>query len=200
MLGTMIIGGMALCGALGTIKMIFESRSEQIDRWEGSHRQLKAQMDQCLGDMNRRMAETWGALRFHELNEQYFLSRKLADHTHTLLSDAYELKRSYIKSIDVFKSEIRNMKDAKAKASDFQERKRIKMELDALYSNKDELYAQMGNLDGEISAYRSKLKEFNDRTHDLKLSIRDSCGEGGRIWYERLETRKRDSNYKQIRG
>lgn len=46
-----------------------------------------------------------------------------------------------------------------------------KMELARLYDKKSELL--------EI------LRQINQTTHDLKMTIKNTCGRGGRMWYER---------------
>ncbi len=200
MLGTIIISGMAVCSALGAVKMIFDSCLAQSQRWQESQLSVRNQMDRVARDINRSFAQTQESLRFQALNEHYFQSRKLADKAYALLCDANDCREALYKSISLMKSEIHRVKDARFKCSDSQERNRLKLELDALYSNENEFSLQLESLIRQIGEYSSKLREFNSRTREIKLTMRDSCGEGGRIWYERLAGRiEASKEMKQLR-
>jgi hypothetical protein len=55
----------------------------------------------------------------------------------------------------------------------------------------DTIYGALSSLDQEIDRGRRSRGEINQQTALLRDHIRDHCGDKGRQWFRRLETRKR---------
>lgn len=62
-------------------------------------------------------------------------------------------------------------------------------ELISLEETKKLILKEIKNDKQKLYEFNVRVQEFNEITRELKEFIRDNCGNGGRIWYDRLEQR-----------
>lgn len=66
-----------------------------------------------------------------------------------------------------------------------QQKQIIADELSKHYGWLDEIKAELTRLYDKKSELLATLRQINQTTHDLKMTIKNTCGRGGRMWYER---------------
>lgn len=70
----------------------------------------------------------------------------------------------------------------------------IQKELDKNYVLLDECKKHKRINNKTTKELLNKLTQHNSETHQLKLQIRNECGNGGKLWYQRLEERSNQRN------
>ncbi len=105
---------------------------------------------------------------------------------------AYEAKTEINKIISTTNNRLQEMNikmhemwNSISSYSSKTEKKMIHQELKQLKAGKQILKQDIENAKNEREAFLDKVLQFNNETHNLKLFIRDNCGHGGRVWYER---------------
>ena len=69
----------------------------------------------------------------------------------------------------------------------YHEKDKLHTEIAELKKLKNFLYEEQKRNKEEKYKFINQVVEFNNETHGLKEYIRDNCGYGGQIWYERKE-------------
>lgn len=194
LIGTVVIGG-----AFKVVSSILSNTSEQHRRWENSRTKLEHEIHQQNERLRARQYQASNNLLFHQLNEQYYQSRCLANKAYSLLDEAHACRYSLEMSIRVVDKQIyrTESKIAWRKQRGWKTRN-LEKRIEQFIEVKKQLYEKREILCEQINSYLQKVKELNRQTHALKEKIRDNCGDRGRIWFYKLEERKR--NQKLING
>ena len=110
-------------------------------------------------------------------------SYKVKQYINNIIKETYD-------QINKVKRDMDNLY-AKTKNKDipYSERQECYNTLSQLKIVKSYMYDRQNEQIKEREKLLEKVRAFNNETHDLKLFIRDNCGNGGRVWYDRLEER-----------
>lgn len=111
---------------------------------------------------------------------------------------AYKGKQAVRRTIDGYYTGVRQIKEKQQKlyiemkngTKTYAQRAEIAEQLAGLKDLKSHLYLSIDNAKKEQEKFLSNVMAFNAETHDLKIFIRNNCGRGGEVWYERLEERR----------
>lgn len=95
-----------------------------------------------------------------------------------IMKDELQYIKNELKELDNLNKKLKNITSSK-EYEDF---------LD-LEENKKVFLKDIKKKKHELSKFQIDIQEFNEYTRNLKEFIRDNCGNGGRIWYDRLESR-----------
>ena len=125
---------------------------------------------------------------FKAIHSLYVESIQCADNAYlakTKISSV--IKEAYI-SIDVVKKKMSVMYESSKMCRSQQEKDNVHSELAELKKLKNILYEEQKKSIEERKKFMSMVLDFNSETRALKEYIRDNCGYGGRVWYERKTT------------
>lgn len=61
----------------------------------------------------------------------------------------------------------------------------VSAELNQYYIWLDEVKAELARLHDKKAELLAQIRQINHNTHAIKCILRDKCGHGGRVWYER---------------
>lgn len=130
--------------------------------------------------------------RFDEMRAQYYASVKAVDTAYRALMDARTSIDTTGKMIVAAKEQIRllvlRMNEAKA-ANDRPVFDATTKELEAVRQHRRALFDEQGKMMRERQALQEEVLALSRRTRKWKLRIRDECGRGGKVWFDRLEQR-----------
>lgn len=127
---------------------------------------------------------------FNELKGYYVASFKCADIAYEAKRKINEMIQSTYNAINETKENMNRLyNQTKDKTIPYAKRESIHQELASLKKLKTYLFEQLKDNKKERDNFLEKVHSFNNETHALKVFIRDNCGEGGKIWYDRLEER-----------
>lgn len=192
--GAVVIGGVAL------ISNSFEEKTrvarkkyeDSIDLYYSNIENLKQQIEY------EKSKVSWFNYNFSplvELHYQSFLQANIAHNAFLQNKIIINEAHSDINEIKVKQNELYNL----INTSQLDKNKRFELinELKQYKMLKNNLYENINNY--KSSSYElSKTRDlFNQYTHNLKIYIRDNCGKGGKIWYEKLERRIALKNYEK---
>lgn len=118
----------------------------------------------------------------HPLYRQSVATANKTYEAQTAIRNIIRVTRTQLKEMD---SKMREMWESIPTFVCNSQREKIHMELKELKAGKQILKLDIQNSKNECDAFLQKVRLFNNETHDLKLFIRDNCGHGGRVWYER---------------
>ena len=142
-------------------------------------RNLRHEMWRKKRKIEVRLKKSQNNVRYHQLVNEHFASAKIANEAFNLLQrTAKELRK-----IDEL------IKQAK------QERKACKTVRNFFKANYiTRLIAQLAkiyaDLKQERDSFNAKTHELNDKTAELRESIRNNCSARGKEWFQRLQARK----------
>jgi len=156
---------------------------------------INAMIEDNLENKNRRLAQelldkrlrialslrsSQDNIRYKQLVNEHFASVKLADEAFSILRQtAKELHKinELIKQAKQERKACRNGRDF-VRANDIT---RTIVQLAKIYTD----------LKRERDAFRTRTRELNDNTAELRETIRSNCGVKGVEWHQRLQARKR---------
>lgn len=134
---------------------------------------------------------------FKLLSGLHYQSFKQGDIAYAGIQKARKSIKSYYANInEISKVQKERYSEMKSGTKTYSERTEIAKQLAELKNLKSNLYETVERLKVEKDEFSRKVKAFNAETHDLKIFIRDHCGRGGEVWYERLE--ERSSSYRDF--
>lgn len=191
------------------VAAIFDSASnkekEAAQRWESKRRELKQSISIQRKQISHHIRTASFDQEFHRLNNLYYESRQTANLAYQTYNDAkISLKGVWkmLKRLKGKRKELRTqlkaikernvrVKDKSKKISTIEVEKELSIYKTAI----EKMYMEMGILQEQKNEFQEELKSLNQRTHWLKENIRDRCGHGGMVWYNRLENKKSSRRY-----
>lgn len=187
-----IIGGLAIVtlSAIG-IWEHFESETKSAKR---DYEKAKIKYFSTVNELRKEINEVKKEIQelynpFEHLLPLYIRSFKTADDAYKAKSNINNVIKSTYNSINEINNKMNILYTSTKNRISSEEKEKIHLEIQELKQLKQALYADVNNNISERDNFLLKVKQFNNETHKLKLYIRDNCGDGGRIWYERLEER-----------
>lgn len=182
-------------GAIGIANKILgnlkRKAAKERQRWENEYRTVERQVQQYDRQIQQKLREAQHTVDFHKLTNLHFESMKVADHAYSLLKDARVATDAIgMAIVEAAKEKNRLIAQKRSTSMWNQGRKNeLEQEISALQQLGSQLYPDKDQLVKQRNDFYAQVKEFNARTHSLKLAINDRCGEQGRNWYKRLEVR-----------
>ena len=148
-----------------------------------------------IQELRRKVSETKANIRnecnpFQALRELYVRSIQCANYAYnTQKNISFVIKKTF-ERIDEIKDKMSSLYDTAKTASSQNEKDRIHLEIAELKKLKKILYEEQEKNKSDKENFMTQVREFNNETHALKEFIRDNCGKGGLVWYQRIEARK----------
>jgi hypothetical protein len=187
--------GVGVLGKLLFDAFIKDAGAEKIEacnRWESKREEVHRSVEDHRRQIEVHLYEAQQSYDFFVLTEMHNSSRVVSDVAYKLLNDAKinldsisNLIRNTKEKCNILQSEIDSTNDFAAKSEIIRNIKEIRELKSNLYIQKDIIKEQKESLYSEVV-------RLNDQTAQLKLFIRDRCGDGGFEWYSRLESRKKE--------
>lgn len=175
--------------ANGILNRLRNTASAERQRWHNEYQKVERTIVYYDQQIQQKIREAQYTVDFHQLTQLHFESMKTADHAYQLLSDSR-------KALDAIGDAIKSAKDEKDRliaekhgTRDYYRRSQLEQEISALISLRTQLFPDKDQLKAQRDHFHTQVKNLNAHTHDLKIAIRDRCGEKGQDWYLRLEDR-----------
>lgn len=195
----LIAGGVVVAVSAASIITYYNKKIEK-DRiaWEKGKAlfyEEAARIEKEIARAKENVDSWFKSYSFSELQELRHRSIEVADHAYA----SFEMHKSIVRET---LQQRRNVFASKNEQKDYLNTNRLpKEEYEVCIANIRALSQVIGTLN-EILASREKEKQeflthvrtFNHRTHAINELIRDTCGAGGRRWYELHQQRKLKNN------
>lgn len=202
MIWWLIVG--VIGGVIGVANRILSNlrnnAAKERQRWANEYQAVERQVQQYDRQIQYKLQEAQHTVDFHVLTNLHFESMKIADHAYGLLIDS-RVALDAIGSAIVETGKEKNRLIAEKRSTWSPSRKNeLEQEINALISLSNQLYPDKDQLKAQRDRFHAQVKQFNDRTHTLKLAIRDRCGAKGQDWHRRLEERTsiREENKRRL--
>lgn len=193
-----LLTAVAVVGAVGVtsriLKKLNDSAGKQRQRWQSEYKKTQQEVQYYNQQIQRKVQEAQWTVDFHQLTQLHFNSMKTADHAYSLLADARKCLDEIGLAIRDAGKEKNRLIAQKKNTYDYQTKHNLQQEIDMLVQLRNHLFPDKDQLKLERDEFQRQVKEFNAKTHNLKLTIRDRCGERGLDWYQRLEGRTQRRN------
>jgi len=183
----LIVGGLVAWG-------IAESEAEKKARkeFERTRTQHSNMMNAHRREIRRFASHKSKSFEFHKLRELHWESHKINQLARKTYFDG---KKSYSGVCRMINSAISKRREfvselAKAKKSnDTGKIIEIKGNLRILNQHIDKLFEEKEKLADQKDSFYNDMISLQQATTELKYQIRDNCGPGGEIWFDRIEAR-----------
>lgn len=180
--------GLAVAAILGSVKS--EERQARA-RWAEKYVEVERTVAQHRANIEQHLALARQSYEFHLLTDLHFSSHRVADEAYRLLSDARTALDTVGRLLVASREKKEELKAQLDGCSHPHERRPIFAEIDAVNDFRKPVFDDKDRLKNERDSLLQEVRHLNAQTAELKLAIRDRCGEKGRDWYERLEERNR---------
>lgn len=187
-----IIGGGALLVGIG--KLAVEIMEDVAWEKQQEVRQrscaLAKRVEEHNRELERQLTTSGQAVEFERLRNLHYASHLKAQSMHGVLKDGKQCQRRLDSALRKSVEE-RDRLRRKAQSAVVAEKQEVRAALHKLQELRKALFEERGRTRGNNAELAAQLKQLNHNTHLLKLQIRDNCGHGGLIWFQRLEARNR---------
>jgi uncharacterized protein (DUF3084 family) len=178
-------------GVLGFISACAsEDEREARVSWEKKRKEVQKTLEEQKALIDRHLSEVKQSYDFYKLTEMHFASVVVADAAYKMMKDAKMsldgigkmLVATKIKKNELFlQKKIVNIKEEKQK---------IQAEFNSVSELRTSLFEDKDKIKEERDHMFNEVKRLNIQTHDLKLLIKDRCGQKGIEWYNKIEQKK----------
>lgn len=185
-----IIGGIVAVGtiAAGIYASLANDTNNAREEYNNAKKEYFSSISQLKKEVKEAKAEALHSYNpFEILHPLYVASIKSADKAYKAKSDIKYVISSTYNRIDELKSKMSELYNKTKTQIRYDEKQKIFDELSELKKLKVLMYNDVENSKQDYKDFMDKLLSFNHETHSLKIYIRDNCGHGGRVWYERKQ-------------
>lgn len=176
-----LVGGAIV---LGVFAWLSASENKARQEFEDSQFRLKTRLNEMQQQTTYARETADESLRFQTYIALY---KKSVENSQSYYRD-YDDHKMLVRTITNKRNEIGNkigqLKAMKLSAKG-QQKQIIADELSKHYGWLDEIKAELTRLYDKKSELLATLRQINQTTRDLKMTIKNTCGRGGRMWYER---------------
>ena len=179
----LIIGGAVVLGAFAWVSS-YENNARQ--EFESRQHNAKARLNEMSREMKAARKAANDSVRFQKYIVLYGAS---IEQSKSQYRD-YEVYKRMVKTVKTKRDEIgQRIGELKAQrdTAKGEARQVIRDELAELYIWLDEAKLELDRLYPKKAELLEMLRQTNQNTRELKTTIRDKCGRGGRMWYERKQ-------------
>lgn len=163
-------------------------------KWQQKRIQVKRTVQEHRENIRKHVDEARESYDFYVLHDMYVSSFKVADSAYKLLKDARTSIRGVKKMLNASYRQKREIKKNKLrpaiKEHNTEIKKEAKKELSLMHEMIRNLSHEKEKLCQQQEDLAQEVTQLNIQTKNLKEYIRDRCGKGGKIWFERSEQRK----------
>ncbi len=188
-LGALIVGGLVLLGGRIVLEAMEEEARDAQRRWRNNSERLQKDVERHNREVKRHLTSNKQSLEFEQLRQLHYESHQKARAVYGILQDnrkvREELSRLLCQSAkqrDTLKQRITNLSG--------NQKFEAKKELGLLFAHRNQCFNALEKSKEEGEKLLESVRTMNAQTRHLKLQIRDNCGHGGALWYERLEARR----------
>jgi hypothetical protein len=167
-----------------------EERIARIN-WLQDRNRLERTIDEHRRNISLYIDRAQQSIDYQFLVDLHYSSHRVADHAYALLTDARKSINTMHRILDESKMRKEELKKQLDYIKNYETRKNIKKEIHEINKLRRSVIDDLKKVKSERSHFENEVKKFNKQTRELKLLIRDRCGEKGSDWYNRLEQRKR---------
>lgn len=182
-----------IIGVIGIANRILsnlrKTAAAERQRWENEYQAVERQIEQYDREIQYKLRSAQNTIDFHVLTNLHFESMKIADHAYELLKDSRIALDAIGHAIVETGKEKNRLIAEKRRTRDRRRQNELEQEITALMQLSRQLYPDKDQLKAQRDHFYFQVKQFNARTHSLKLAIRDRTGAKGKDWYRRLEER-----------
>ncbi|MFF0268963.1 hypothetical protein [Kribbella sp. NPDC004536] len=161
-------------------------------QWNEQYRVVLQEVQQKRHEIENALQRLQDETSFQYLRQLHWESHNLAQAVHTAFEHARDshnsVQTAYRRSAAT-RERVRKERNA---ADSHAERQQLNVELRQFVDFTRGLGGDREWLRNQRDALLQEVRNLNARTRSLKLAIRDNCGKGGQVWYERLEARTAD--------
>ena len=158
--------------------------------WKDKRDEVSRTVEECRRKVEVQLGRATESLDFHFLIDLHYSSFRVANMAYALLEDASISIRTMQRLIDDAGTKREAQKAKLDIAESYEERQMLLEEVFLLKEFRGLAIEDIKKVRAQREKLKSEVGLFNSRTAELKIAIRDRCGEGGKIWYDRLEKRK----------
>lgn len=179
------------------VKLIYDAASEDErkarKRWKRKCLEVEnaiAQQQEILRNHLKRAQESYN---FHHLVGLHHASVQAANSAYQLLNDASSSFNGMSKMLMQAKEQRSQLQAELEYAKLSQDRQAVHETIEQLkliHQLRTQIFEDRKQVQQQQASLLAEVRRLNQQTAELKKSIRDHCGEYGREWYQRLETRK----------
>jgi len=190
-----ILSGLALVGVgLVIYNELEEQSSASRRRWHSKHLEVQRSIKWHEEQIEHHLDEVKQSYDFKTLIDMHYSCVKVANQAYILLKDA----RTSLDKIGEALGKTRTQREllfTKKKAlKNKEERQEIQEEISSIQNLRKKLFSDKDEIKKQRDSFLNRVKELNNKTHTLKISIKERTGSKGQDWYERLEARKQLRN------
>ena len=183
----------AVVGAAGAIYAYFDGEAREArTRWEQKRQSVARTIEDHRANIEKHLARARSSSDFRELTDIHFSSHKVADHAYVLLKDARIALETMGRMLVEAKQKREEFERLRQNTRSVEERQRLTVEINMLNDLRQKIFPDKDALKTQRDELLGEVQRLNARTRELKLAIRDRCGQRGAEWYERLEARVRE--------
>ncbi|MGY0146058.1 hypothetical protein [Edwardsiella tarda] len=184
LLGIVVVGvGLYIMNELN------ERAGEQRRRWEYKREEVKRTIEEHQENVEEYFYNRKLSYDFYDLVDKHYSCMQIANEAYSLLNDAKVIGESTREAINKLKKHRADLFDNKRATTSISEKKKIQEEINMIGDMIKGLYGDLNKNKSEKDELYNKVKDFNAKTRELKLTIRDQTGQKGYDWYMRLEHR-----------
>ena len=183
----LLAGGALLVGAGKLLLEIFEDEAYSArSEWRERSEELAQKTDEYNRAMERQLTTSAQSIEFKRLIGLYHDSRKTADLDYRCLQEGRTIQKRLNRVLHELEKDIEDRQET-IKRRGFVKKKKAREELQVMLDLRGNLFEERTQTAEKNEELRRRVRELNRNTQQLKLQIRDNCGHGGRIWFDRLE-------------
>jgi len=171
-----------------------EEEREARKEWEYKRKEINRKVEEYNDSIQDYLSDKSRDYNFQEMISLHHSSVLTANEAYKLMQNARTCLDAVGKML-VSTKDRRILLEGKLNAlHDKMEKNEIYKEIRIVQDYRKGLFVDKDKVKVERAELYEKVKHLNNRTHDIKIMIRDHCGTSGDIWYKKLEERKIDKN------
>lgn len=166
-------------------------------RWEHKRIEVQKTIEEHRINIERNLEAAQSSYDFRFLTDLHFSSHRVGDSAHKLLDDARTSCNTLKRMISDSKMKKNELK-VQISSATRPEKQILLSEIREITSFVTSIFAELELVSKQRKEMYDEVQRLNLQTRNLKLAIKDRCGDRGKEWYEKLqkrtETRKRFGN------
>ncbi len=185
-----LVFGIAVAG-IATAAYAWLSNEDQsaMNSYHSSSRQLAREVAERQGQLNSYKQANRATQDFYRHIKLHYNSVLTANNCYKFYDVQKQMLTMLSARIDIQIKQIIELKKQRDEASG-SVKAQIREQLNAVRESLKQAKNERSNIKQQKEALFSELRDINHKTRELKLYLRDHCGQKGRDWYQRgLERR-----------
>lgn len=172
------------------ISELNDEAQRERQRWEAKREEVEQSLRSNTLSILDHLNEARQVFDFYQLVDLHYQSMLAADQAYILLKDARKSIDAIGKSILKAKKERDKFILERKQAKDKLKREMITKEIDSLVNLRKVLFAEKDKLKVQRDELYAEVKNLNCQTGHLKMAIKEKTGLKGVKWFQRMELRK----------